>query len=53
MHECMKKKGVRTLTKRFSLDLGQKTELVEDLSEGEKICSREGFLSREKERSEF
>ena len=53
MHECMKKKGLRTLTKRFSLDIGRKTELVEDLSEGKKICSREGFLSREKERCEF
>ena len=37
MHECMKKKGLRTLTKRFNLDLGQKTKQVEDLSEGEKI----------------
>ena len=49
----MKKKGLRTLTKRFSLDLGRKNKLVEDLSEGEKICSREGFLSREKEESKF
>ena len=24
MHKCMKKKGFRTLTKRFKLDLGRK-----------------------------
>ena len=50
MHECMKKKGLRTFTKRFRLDLGEKTQWVEDLSEGEKIWSRERDIYQERMR---
>ena len=54
MHEFMKMKRYRSLTKESRLDLGRKKEGLKDLSEGENVWNRQEVFCWEREvRNEY